>query len=327
MLGLLLTLASLGQVQAPEAPSFLVAEAVSLEPIATTDLAREFLAAAKAAKPFKPRTIYRKGRAREWLAPGDYEKLAEADKAKWQALEVGEMMYHGLFYGTPSAYVLPLEQLGRSGGPKNLKGLKTADFGHGGIGQLRINAEQGAEAVGIDVDPIQPLLYSEKGDQGSVGDKGGSVKLVHGRFPADEKVVEQVGEGYDIFLSKNTLKRGYVHPEREANPAALINLGVTDEAYLAAVAKLLKPGGWFVIYNLAPAQNPPDKPYLPHADGRSPFAREVLEKAGFEVIQFDLDDSSNARRFGSLIGWDKPPSSMKLETDLLAWVTICRKKQ
>lgn len=327
MFSLLITLASLGQVQAPEATSFLIEEAANLEPLATTDIAREFLAAAKAAKPIAPRTIYRKGRTREWLSTTDYEKLTVADKAKWQALEVGDMMYHGLFYGTPSAYVLLLEQLGRADGPKSLKGLKIADFGHGGIGQLRLNAEQGAEAVGIDVDPIQQLLYSEKGDQGAVGDKGGSVRLVHGRFPTDAKIVEQVGEDFDIFLSKNTLKRGYVHPEREANPAALINLGVTDEAYVAAVSKLLKPGGWFVIYNLSPAQNPTDKPYLPHADGRSPFARELLEKAGFEVIHFDVDDSANARRFGTLIGWDKPPSSMKLETDLFAWVTICRKKQ
>lgn len=327
MLGLLLTLASLGQVQAREAPSFLVAEAANLESLATSDLAREFLAAAKAAKPFTPRKIFRKGRTREWLSLADYEKLAEADKSNWQALEVGEMMYQGLFYGTPTSYVLPLEQLGRAGGPKSLKGLKIADFGHGGIGQLRLNAEQGAEAVGIDVDPLQQLLYSEKGDQGSIGDNGGSVRLVHGRFPLDAKIVEQVGEGYDLFLSKNTLKRGYVHPEREANPAALINLGVTDEAYVAAVAKLLKPGGWFVIYNLAPAQNPLDKPYLPHADGRSPFTREFLEAAGFEVIKFDEEDSPSARKFGRLVGWDKPPSTMKLDSDLFAWVTICRKKK
>jgi len=30
-----------------------------------------------------------------------------------------------------------------------------ADFGHGSIGQLRLFAELGAEAVGIDVDPGQ----------------------------------------------------------------------------------------------------------------------------------------------------------------------------
>jgi hypothetical protein len=326
MLGSLLCLALFAPTQVPEERSFLVAEAESLAPLASTDLAKEFLAGAKATPAFKPRTIYRKASAREWLLPADYEKLSDADKAQWQTLPVSEMMYQGLFYGTPSAYVLPIEHLAKAGGPKSFKGLKIADFGHGGVGQLRLFASQGAEVIGIDVDPVQPLLYREAGDQGKFGDNGGSVRLVNGRFPADAKIVESVGEGYDIFLSKNTLKRGYVHPEREANPRMLINLGVSDEAYVAAVAKLLKPGGWFVIYNLAPAQNPPDKPFLPMADGRCPFSKETLEAGGFEVITFDEDAGPLARKFGALIAWDKPPVSMKLETDLFGWITICRRK-
>lgn len=309
-----------------EAPSFLPAEAESLAPLAKSPLAKEFLAAAKSAPAFAPRTIYRKGRTREWLAPAEFEKLDDEAKKLWQPFAVGEMMYQGLFYGTPSAYVLPIEDLASAGGPPSFKGLKIADFGHGGVGQLRLFAAQGADAVGIDVDAIQPLLFSEKADQGPFGENGGSVRLVNGKFPTDPKIVAAVGEGYDLFLSKNTLKRGYVHPEREADPRMLIDLGVSDEAYLAAVAKLLKPGGWFVIYNLAPAQNPPDKPYLPMADGRSPFTREAYEAAGFEVLKFDEDASTSIREFGKLIGWDKPPTSMKLETDLFAWVTICRKK-
>jgi hypothetical protein len=312
--------------QGAETPSFLPAEAEALTPLAKSPLAQEFLAAAKKSPPFAPRTIYRKGRAREWLSAADFEKLDGEAKKLWQPQPVGEMMYQGLFYGTPSAYLLPIEHLASAGGPKSFKGLKIADFGHGGIGQLRLFAAQGAEVAGIDVDPIQPLLFSEKGDQGPQGDHGGSVRLVTGRFPSDAKVVESVGENYDLFLSKNTLKRGYVHPQREADPRMQIDLGVSDEAYVTAVAKLLKPGGWFVIYNLAPAQNPPDKPFLPMADGRSPFTREVLEAAGFDVIQFDEDVSPGVREFGKLIGWDKPPTSMKLETDLFAWVTICRKK-
>jgi hypothetical protein len=326
MLKFLLALAFIAQSPAKEEASFLVAEATALESLAKTELAREFLASAKAAKPFEPRQIYRKGRSREWLLARDFEKLAEPERALWQPNPVSEMMYQGLFYGTPTSYVIPFNHLGNAGGPKSFKGLKIADFGHGGIGQLRLAAEQGAEVLGIDVDPLQSLLYSAPGDQGKVGEKAGSVRLLTGPFPADSKLVEQIGEGYDLFLSKNTLKRGYVHPEREADKRMLIDLGVSDQAYCTAVAKLLKPGGWFVIYNLAPAQNPPDKPFLPMADGRSPFSRETLEAAGFEVIQFDTDDSATIRRYGSLIGWDKPPASMKLETDLFAWITICRKR-
>jgi hypothetical protein len=312
--------------QEQELPSFLPAEAEVLAPLATSKLAQEFLAAAKKAPAFTPRTIYRKGRAREWLSPADFEKLDDENKKLWQPVAVSEMMYQGLFYGTPSAYILPIEHLASAGGPGSFKGLKIADFGHGGIGQLRLFAAQGAEVVGIDVDAIQPLLFSAKGDQGPCGDNGGSIRIVSGKFPADPKIVESVGGGYDLFLSKNTLKRGYVHPEREADPRMLINLGVSDEVYLGAVSKLLKPGGWFVIYNLAPAQNPPDKPYLPMADGRSPFSREAFEAAGFEVIKLDEEVSPMARKFGQLIGWDKPPTAMKLDADLFAWVAICRKK-
>ena len=53
------------------------------------------------------------------------------------------------------------------------------------------------------------------------------MKLVHGRFPADPKVVAAVGGGYDLFLSKNTLKRGYIHPAEKVDPRLLVDLGVT----------------------------------------------------------------------------------------------------
>lgn len=326
MLSSVLFLALLAPAQNSPATSFLVAEAEKLAPLATTELAKEFLSGAKATPPFKPRTMYRKATSREWLLPTAFEKLDDTEKARWQPTTVDEMRYQGLFYGTPSAYVLPIERLAKAGGPTSFQGLKIADFGHGGIGQLKIFASQGAQVVGIDVDPIQPLLFGQIGDQGKFGEKDGSVRLVNGRFPADSRIVESVGDRYDIFLSKNTLKRGYVHPEREANPRMLIDLNASDESYVAAVAKLLKSGGWFVIYNLGPAQNPPDKPFLPMADGRSPFSKETLEGAGFEVITFDEDASPSARKFGALIGWDKPPTSMKLEADLFGWVTICRKK-
>jgi SAM-dependent methyltransferase len=327
MLPALLAIIFLCQPPAAAEPSFVVAEAAKLVPIATSDLGKDFLAGAKKATPFQPRTIYRKGRAREWLSEKEFAALTSEVQVAWQPMEVSEMMYQGLFYGSPTAYLLPVEHLGRAGGPTSLKGLKIADFGHGGIGQLRIFAEQGAKAVGVDVDPLQPLLYSHKGDQGEVGGEEGSIKIIHGKYPGDAKIVEQIGDGYDLFLSKNTLKRGYVHPEREADQRMLIDLGATDEQFVSAVARLLKPNGWFVIYNLAPAQNPADKPYLPMADGRSPFSRETLEKAGFEVIQFDANDDELVRRYGTLVDWDKPPTSMKLETELFAWVTICRKRR
>jgi hypothetical protein len=240
-------------------------------------------------------------------------------------MSIDEDTYQGLFYGSPLAYLLPLERLGGAGFG-TLREKRVGDFGHGGIGQLRLFAGLGAQAVGIDVDPLQPVLYSAPTDQGPLGKAGGSVKLVHGRFPADPQVVAGVGGGYDLFLSKNTLKRGYIHPAEKVDPRMLVNLGVDDPTFLRAVASALKPGGWFVIYNLCPAPNAAGKPYLPWADGRCPFSAEDLAAAGFETLVRDAVDDRPARALGAALGWDKPPDNMKLEDDLFALVTVARKK-
>src|SRR5262249_16791586 len=146
----------------------------------------------------------------------------------------------------------------------------------------------GADARGVDVDPMLRALYAEKGDQGAMRSKSGvsgKVTLYDGRFPADPKIVKAIGGGYDLIISKNVLKRGYIHPEGEADPKNLIDRGVSDEHFLAALNKALKPGGRVLVYNLFPAQAPADKPYIPWADGRSPFSRAQWEAAGFKVIE------------------------------------------
>jgi hypothetical protein len=134
-----------------------------------------------------------------------------------------------------------------------------------------------------------------------------------------------VGGGYDLFLSKNTLKRGYIHPARPTNPAWLIELGVSDEAFVKAVAGSLKPGGYFLIYNLTPPQAPPDKPFLPMADGRCPFPRAVLEANGFEVLAYDVDDSKAARALARALKWDVQ-EKMNPETDLFGLYTLARRR-
>jgi SAM-dependent methyltransferase len=306
-------------------PSDLPAEARKLRPLARSALGRAFLKAAESAPPYAPRTVYRRGRAREWLGATAFARLTPDDRAAWTPVTIDEDTYQGLFYGSPLAYLLPLERLGEAGFG-GLRGKRVADFGHGGIGQLRLFAELGAEAVGIDVDPLQPILYAAPADQGSLGKAGGSVKLVHGRFPADSKTVASVGGGYDLFLSKNTLKKGYIHPAKKVDPRLRVDLGADDPAFLKAVAKVLKPGGWLVIYNLSPAPNAPDKPYRPMADGRCPFSAKDLAAAGFETLVRDGVDDTVARALGAALGWDKHPVNMKLETDLFALVTAARKK-
>jgi len=234
---------------------------------------------------------------------------------------VDESLFYSGRYGSPLAYARALD-LAEKHGFAPSKGAKIFDFGYGSIGHLRMFAQMGLNAIGVDVEPLLPVMY--EGCSGPLGD--GSVQLLNGRFPAEEKLVELAGDGYDLFLSKNTLKRGYIHPSREpASPRHVIQLGVTDEKFLERVASMLKPRGLFVIYNFCPPRAALDKPYIPWADGECPFTREELSNAGFEVLEYDVVDDKEARDLGHRLGWDAP-GGMKLETDLFAWYTIARKK-
>lgn len=154
----------------------------------------------------------------------------------------------------------------------------------------------------------------------------GNMKLLNGKFPSDEALLESAGQGYDLFLSKNTLKRGYIHPARQpASPKHVIDLGVNDQQFLEQINKILKPNGLLAIYNFCPPKAPEDKPYIPWADGECPFSKEQLDQAGFEVLEYDVVDDLQARKLGSLLGWDIQ-GGMNLEKDLFAWYTIARKK-
>jgi hypothetical protein len=152
-----------------------------------------------------------------------------------------------------------------------------------------------------------------------------AIPLHHGQFPKEPKLVEAIGGSYDLILSKNVLKRGYLHPERKADPKHLIDLGVSDEAFLAAVHHALKPGGMMLIFNICPGQAPADKPYIPWADGRSPFSVEQWKKAGFVVKVIDRVDDAEVRTMAKRLGWDLPEDGepgMDLEHDLFAWYTL-----
>ncbi|MCB9645114.1 MAG: hypothetical protein H6730_00735 [Deltaproteobacteria bacterium] len=116
------------------------------------------------------------------------------------------------------------------------------------------------------------------------------------------------------------LKRGYIHPEQEVDPNKLVHLGVEDAAFLQAVQEALRPGGLFLIYNICPPPNAPGKPYVPWADGRSPFSKAALEAAGFEVLAFDVDDNGPMRRMGKLLDWPD------VDRDFFAEYTLARKR-
>lgn len=295
----------------------LKAEAVALGPFVETPLAKSFLNAVPSLPNPGKRTVFQDTTSKKFFAD------QSADGAR-KVMDLDEKFYFDTKYGTPLAYARAIELLGKAG-LSSFRGKKVLDFGYGGIGPLRLIAENGGTAVGLDVDSLLKALYSKPSDTGRINGRG-RIELVEGFFPTDPLTVKQLGSGYDVFLSKNTLKRGYVHPDKEVDKRLLVDLGVSDLEFCQEMAKLLKPGGLFLIYNLSPAQNPPDMPYVPWADGRCPFPKAELERAGFEVLAYDVIDDKKAREMGSLIGWDKGPSPMNFEKDLFAHYTLARKK-
>jgi hypothetical protein len=297
-------------------------EANALRPLVKNEVTRAWLDAVPQLPEAPVKTLY--SSSGKWVSKGDYEKLDAEAKKKARVIPVTTQLYYDTKYGSPLAYARALD-LAEDRGLGALRGAKIVDFGYGGIGQLRLFAAEGAHANGIDVDPFLTALYSSPSDSGRFGHKGGSVRTFQGFFPSDSGLVSKLGTGYSLFISKNTLKRGYVHPERPAPKAQLVDLGVSDEVFLARVHDLLKPGGLFVIYNLCPAPAPLDKPYIPWADGRSPFSAELLKKAGFEVLDFDVNDDAMARKLGHAMGWDVGDGAMDLEHDLFGTYTIARR--
>ena len=296
-------------------------EAKALAPLVRTSLAREFLAQVPRLPSIAPRTVYRdSARTRAWSAR-EAEALPDSVRTKLVARTLDEKFYYDTRYGSPLAYVRALELLGFHT-LKNVKGKRIADFGCGMLGQLRLLAEMGAHTVGVDVDPLLTALYSEPGDQGTVGT--GSVRLAIGQWPATPETRAAVGEKLDLFLSKNTLKNGYLHPAEKVDPRMMVHLGVSDSAFVAALGKSVQRGGLVMIYNLCPAPAPPGKPYIPWADGRCPFPRELWEHAGFQVVEFDKDDSPAARAMGRALGWDA--AGVKLEEDLFATWSLFERK-
>lgn len=305
-------------------------EAERIAPTLRSPLAKAFVAGVPELPPIPTRTLYRDGEKKRYLSAASWQALPKAEQAAYSPMPIDELGYYTTRYGTPLSYARPLEILAEHG-VTTVAGKKVLDFGYGYVGHLRLLAMLGAEAHGVDVDPMLAALYSDPMDIGKIGSKrgpSGSVALHYGRFPAEPELVKAIGVGYDLILSKNVLKRGYIHPERPADPKFLIDLGVSDEVFLNKMNEALAPGGLLLIFNICPAMAPADKPFVPWADGHSPFTEVAWKKAGFEVLVFDRVDTPAVRAMGKTFGWDLPEDGdpgMDLEKDLFAWYTLVRK--
>ncbi|HWL92566.1 MAG TPA: hypothetical protein VNT79_03445 [Phycisphaerae bacterium] len=303
-------------------------EAAALKPLMKSGFTRKFLAGTADLPKIDERPLHVNPTMKQYYSARSFKKLSRDEQAATQERSVGETIYYTTKYGSPLAYAGVLEVLAKHGAG-DLSGKRLMDYGYGTVGHLRLLASAGVDAVGVDVDPLLTAIYSEPQDQGvmkSTSGTDGRVTLVDGQWPGDPAVKKAVGGGYDVITSKNTLKNGFIHPERPVDKSRLVDLSVSDEAFVEALADALKPGGYVVIYNICPPQSPPDQEYIPWADGRCPFPRKMWEKAGFEVLAFDEDDHAAMRAMGMGLGWDDGKGAAELEKSYFAHYSLFRKK-
>lgn len=330
-------------VAAPgSAVSELRSQAAAITPLLTTDAAGHFVRAAASLPAITARTLHVNKQTRSWFTPAERAMLAPEVQAGLTEVVRDESFYYNTRYGTPLAYARAFELLAAQPGLgktfQNWHGKRILDYGYGTIGHLRLLATCGAHVVGIDTDASLVKLYSDPGDTGTI--KGwtpseashptpdGSIRLITGRFPVDPGCTPQESTGpdggFDLFISKNTLKNGYIHPAEPVDKRMLVDLGTSEAEYLKALFAVLKPGGVAMIYNICPAPAKPGEKYIPWADGRSPFSREQWEAAGFEVVAIDESDNTAMRAMARALGWDK--DGMKLDDDLFVWWTLVRRR-
>lgn len=328
IIGMLFSVAAFGQSDTTISPVEQIRkDAAAMQPLAKSAVAKQLLEAYTTLPAIaEPRIVYFNRAKRDAMTEAEYTAQGLDTTSGYLRRELGEQFYYFTMYGSPVAFTRALDLVGQAG-LKTLDKAKICEFGFGSIGQLKAMAALGADVHGIEVEPLLRVLYSDPADTGvvlSANGTAGRVNLHFGFFPTDMAINQALGSGYDLFVSKNTLKRGYVHPEKDVDPKMLVHLGVDDSTFVKRVYDLLKPGGYFLIYNLHPKYTPPTaEKYIPWSDGRSPFEKALYEKIGFKVIAFDLNDTEFAHEMAKAFGWDE---SMDLANDLFGMYTLVQRK-
>src|SRR5262249_32805173 len=133
-----------------------------------------------------------------YLTEAEAAALDDEERRRLKTIPADETIYYTTKYGSPLAYARPIDHL-RGSRLEDVSGRKVLDFGYGTIGHLRLLAGLGADVTGVDVDPFLRALYSRPEDQGDIRNprgRDGRIRLIDGRFPADEAVRASVGGDY-----------------------------------------------------------------------------------------------------------------------------------
>ncbi len=303
----------------PHPLAALHAEAEALRPLAQSDLARQMLDGVADLPVADPRTLHIAVRPNRAVRDEDLAALPEAERAGLRPFEVGPARFYATFYGSPLVYARLLDlAAGVWGEGATLDGKRVLDLGYGQLGQLRLWAQMGAAVTGVEMDPILTAMYADEPVASGAG-AAGSLRLLECAWPNDAACRDEVGGGYDLLVSRNLLKRGYVKPERPAPGfPEPVGWGMDDRAVLGHLFDAMKPGGLVVVYSLGPKR----EPGKPQSDIANPWPREAWEAAGFEVLAYDTDESAWARSMGRALGWDK---QMDLENDLFGVYSMFRR--
>ncbi|MAY75074.1 MAG: hypothetical protein CMJ31_10230 [Phycisphaerae bacterium] len=311
-----------------EALTALEAEAEALGELATTEAARCFLDQVKHLPEVEPREIlYERVDGHTYaFTMEEGRELSDERRERLKTVTVDSGLYYSTMYGSPLAYLRAIDLAAEAMGEGfTFDDARVLDLGYGQIGQLRLMAMCGADVVGVEVDRLLQVMYSEPDDSGRIGGDRlvGRLHLVHGIWPGEEGVRDQVAGGYDIIFARNVLKRGYIRPTDETPDWAKVDLGINNADVPKALFDALAPGGVVMVYNIGSRPRP--EGYIAATDIADPWSRAEWEGAGFEVVAHDRDESESARRVGKLFGWDGPPFNMALETDLFGSYTLVRR--
>lgn len=249
------------------------------------------------------------GYGRAVYTPSEARELGPEDLAGCRPVDYGPGRYYATNYGSPIAYASALLCAAQAG-VESFKFKRILDIGYGQIGQLEMLARCGAEVDGVEADPVIHRLYTSTRLTDAVvardGTKG-SVSLHLGEWFADWRFRDRVGDGYDLILARNVLKRGYVRPEEPMEHFDPIDIGGDPATGARTLFDALRPGGIVVVYNLGGgAWRLDDGSYNASADVRDPLGREAWEEAGFEVLHFQTNGSRLMREVGVALGWGTP---------------------